>query len=156
MHAKLSVVAIVVAAIVTGVAAAGHTATPQRIVITSVHGNSGIFTLTPLTSGPVTRDSGTATACCWTSRHVRRDGQSMDIDNPLRTFQGKHGTFTWRASIEWVDLDSNYSIGTGTWRIVRGTGAYAHLEGHGRIGIVTGPNDQGLADRADGLVDLGR
>jgi hypothetical protein len=141
---------IVAAAAVTEVAAAGHTAAQQRVAITSPHGNSALFVLTPLTTGPIARDSGTATACCWTRRFIQRDGQAIEINNPLRTFTGKHGTFTWRAQIGWVDLDNGYSIGTGRWTIVRGTGAYAHLEGHGRIAII-----EGVADRAEGLVDLG-
>jgi hypothetical protein len=146
----------VVSAMSAAVATAGPTAAQQRVAITSPHGNSALFVLTPLAPGPLVRDSGTATACCWTRRFVQRDGQSIEIDNPLRTFEGKHGTFTWRARIEWVDLHSGYSIGTGTWKIVRGTGAYAHLEGHGRIGVVTGANEQGMADRAEGFVALGR
>ncbi|HZP15752.1 MAG TPA: hypothetical protein VFA96_08015 [Nocardioides sp.] len=160
MHRKLKLSAaatlLVVAAMVAAGATAGRTAAPQRVAITSPHGNSAAFVLAPLAPGSVLQDSGTATACCWTRRFIRRDGQSIEIDNPLRTFEGKRGTFTWRARIEWVDLDSGYSIGTGTWKIVRGTGAYAHLEGHGRIGIVTTANDQGVANRAEGVVDLGR
>jgi hypothetical protein len=98
---------------VAAVATAGRTAAPQRVAITSPPGNSAVFVLKPLTSGSVVRDSGTATACCWTRRFIQRDGQSIEIDNPLRTFEGKHGTFTWRAQIAWIDLDSGYSIGTG-------------------------------------------
>ena len=156
MHRRLSAVAAlsVAAALLTGIATAGRAAAPQRIAITSPHGNSELFVLTPLTSGPVVRDAGTATACCWSRRFTQRDGQAIEIDNPLRTFEGKRGTFTWRAQIAWVDLDRGYSIGTGTWKIVRGTGAYAHLEGHGRIAIITGANEQGVADRAEGLVHL--
>jgi len=39
--------------------------------------------------------------------------------------------------------------------LVRGTGAYAHLEGHGRIATIQDANDQAVADRAEGLLDLG-
>jgi len=155
MHRTLSamVALSVVAALLTGVATAGGGTASQRIAITSPHGNSALFVLTPLTSGPVVRDAGTATACCWSRQLAQRDGQAIEINNPLRTFEGKRGTFTWRAEIAWVDLERGYSIGTGTWKIVRGTGAYAHLEGHGRIAIITGANEQGVADRAEGLVD---
>jgi len=146
----------VAAAIGTGIATAGHAAAAERVAITSPHGNSGLFILTPLAHGPIARDAGTATACCWTQRFIRRDGQSIEINNPLRTFTGRHGTFTWLAQIGWVDLDSGYSIGTGTWKIVRGTGTYAHLEGHGRIAIITATNGQGVANRAEGLLDLRR
>jgi hypothetical protein len=156
MHRKLwgAAALIVAAAVVTGVATAGQAAAQQRIAITSPSGNSAAFVLKPLTSGPVLRDSGTATACCWSRRFIQRDGQSIEIDNPLRTFAGKRGTFVWRARIEWVNAGSGYSVGTGTWKIVRGTGAYTHLEGHGRVAVITAANDQGVADRAEGLVDL--
>ena len=156
MHTKLSAAAtlFVVAAMVTGAATAGRTAAPQRVAITSPSGNSSAFVLTPLTSGDVVRDSGTATACCWTRRYIQRDGQSIEIDNPLRTFVGKRGTFAWRARIEWVDPGNGYYVGTGTWKIVRGTGAYRHLEGHGRLAVVTGTADQDLTTRAEGLADL--
>jgi hypothetical protein len=152
MHTRLAVAAAALAlaaAITTGIASAGHAASAERVAIISPHGNSGLFVLTPLTPGPIVRDAGTATACCWTQRFIRRDGQSIEINNPLRTFTGKHGTFTMRAQIGWVDLDGGYSIGTGTWKIVRATGAYAHLEGHGRIAIITA-----VAERAEGLLDL--
>jgi hypothetical protein len=158
MHTKLSVAAalLAAAAIVTGVASADHAANHrQRILISYPDGNSGSFVLTPLTSGPITRDSGTATACCWTSRFVRRDGQASEIDKPLRTFVSKRGTFVWRARIAWVNSGSGYSIGTGTWKIVRGTGAYAQLEGKGRVALITGANDQDVAGRAEGLLRLG-
>jgi hypothetical protein len=157
MHAKLSATAaalVVAGAVATGGATAGHTATAERVAITSPHGNSAVFVLTPLTPGPIERDAGTATSCCWTRRFIQPDGQAVEINNPLRTFTGKNGTFTWRAQIGWVDLDSGFSIGTGTWKIVRGSGAYAHLQGHGRLAIISGPTDQGVANRAEGLVDL--
>lgn len=157
MHTKLSVAGaafFVAAAVVTGVATAGHAAVQQRIAITSPSGNSGAFVLTPLTSGPIRRDSGTATACCWTRQFIQRDGQAIEIDNPLRTFEGKRGTFVWRARIAWVNPGNGYSVGNGTWKIVHGTGAYAHLEGHGRVALITDATDQGVANRAEGLVDL--
>ena len=158
MHTKLSratAAFFVAASVATGVAAAGHATAHQRIAITSPNGNTDVFVLTPVRSGPLTRDSGTATACCWTREFIQRDGESIEIDNPLRTFVGKRGTFTWRARIAFVDVDGHYSVATGTWRIVRGTGAYAHLEGHGRLALINDANDHGVADRADGLVDLG-
>jgi hypothetical protein len=156
MHAKTwaATALVVAAAVVTGVATAGHAAVQQRIAVVSPRGNAGVFVLTPLTSGPITRDSGTATACCWTRRFIHRDGQAIEIDNPLRTFEGKRGTFVWRARIAWVNPGNGYYVGTGTWKIVHGTGAYAHLEGHGRVALITDANDQGVADRAEGLVDL--
>jgi hypothetical protein len=159
MHTKLSAAGAlaVAAAVATGAAMGGHAAAQQRIAITSPGSiDSGVFVLAPLTSGPIRRDSGTRTWCCWTRRFSQRDGQAIEIDNPvLETFKGKHGTFSWRAQVVWIDLEKGYSMGTGTWKILRGTGAYAHLEGHGRMAFVNA-NHQAVADRAEGLVDLGR
>jgi hypothetical protein len=156
MYTRLSAVAALIVAaafVATGMASAGRTAAHQRIAIVNPRGNSDAFALIPLTSGQIKRDSGTATACCWTGRLRQRDGQSIEIDNPLRTFESKRGTFAWRAHITWVDPGSGYQVGTGTWKIVHGTGAYAHLEGHGRIVLVSDANGQG-AGRAEGLMDL--
>jgi hypothetical protein len=134
---------------------AGPTSAQQRIAITSPNGNSNAFVLTPLTPGPIVRDSGTASNCCITPRFIHRDGQSIEIDNPTKSFIGRRGTFVWRAQIEWVNLDHGYSVGTGTWKIVLGTGAYKHLEGHGRLAVIMG-NQREVGPDAQGLVHLAR
>jgi hypothetical protein len=158
MHTKLSAAAaaFVAAAIVAGAAIAGQTSAQQRIAITSPNGNSNAFVLTPLTPGPIVRDSGTASYCCITPRFVHRDGQSIEIDNPTKSFLGKRGTFVWLAQIDWVNLDHGWSVGTGTWKIVLGTGAYKHLEGHGRLAVIGGPGGQVEGPDAEGLVHLAR
>jgi hypothetical protein len=157
MHIKFSAAAaaFVAAAIVAGSATADQTSAQQRIAITSPNGNANLFVLTPLTPGPIVRDSGTATWCCMTQRFIQRDGQSIEIDNPLKTFNGKHGTFVWRAQIDWVQLDNGDSVGTGTWKIVGGTGAYNHLEGHGRVAVIDG-GSQSAGPDAEGLVHRAR
>jgi hypothetical protein len=66
-----------------------------------------------------------------------RDGQSIEIDDPLKTYYGKRGTFALRIVVEWVDAGNGYSIGSGTWKIVKGTRAYAHLTGNGRLAVVS-------------------
>jgi hypothetical protein len=134
---------------------AGPTSAQQRIAITSPNGNANVFVLTPLTSGPIVRDSGTASYCCITPRFVQRDGQSIEIDNPTKSFVGRRGTFVWRAQIDWVKLNNGWSVGTGTWKIVLGTGAYKHLEGHGRLAVIMGNQSQ-VGPDAEGLVHLAR
>ena len=159
MHTKLTALAALaaVAVVLSGVATAGPAAAKQRIAITTAKGNGHSFVLTPLTSGPVARDSGTASACCWTERFVTRDGQSIEINNPLKTYVGKQGTFTMRLVINWINAGNGYTIGTGTWTIVNGTGAYKHLEGKGRI-AVSWPDalPSWQSSRAEGLVNLNR
>jgi hypothetical protein len=156
MIARLAIAAcIIAAATLTAVATASPAGSKQRIVITTAEGNGYAFVLTPLSAGPLARDSGTAAACCWTERFIKRGGQSIEIDNPLKTYVGKHGTFTTRLVIEWVDAGHGQIIGTGTWTIVRGTGAYEHVKGNGRLAVLW---PKALASwetsRAEGLVAL--
>lgn len=129
MNRKLATgVAIVVAAGAAMPAAAG---VKQRVAIT-VKGTDHTFVLTPLTRGALKSDSGTESGCCWTQRFVTRGGQRIEINDPLVTLAGKHGTLELRYRIEWLDAGNYFSVGIGTWRVVGGTGAYAHLTGSGR------------------------
>ena len=158
MHKKVIAAAaiVLVAGAVVGFASAGSAGKQQRISI-AIQPSSSRFVLEPLTSGPVLRDSGTDNACCWTRRFYTRDGQSIEIDNPTVVFTGKRGTFTWHERITFINSDNDYTIGNGVWTIVKGTGAYAHLEGHGREALVLkNVEDRGLASQAQGLVELGR
>jgi len=133
MRTKLTVVAVLVATAVTlaAVAAAGPVAAKQRIAIRLV-GARDSFVLTPLTSGAVKPDTGAATFCCWSSRHIMRDGQEIEVNDPQMTLTGKQGTLVARNRIEWVDLPNGWAVMTGTWKVIRATGDYAGLSGGGR------------------------
>jgi len=156
MHKKLIATAALVAAAVVAGVASGGAATQQQIAFVYANGNPGKMTLTPLTSGPVARDSGSTSWCCWTQKFVRRDGESVEIDNPLATFVGKRGSLTWRERITWVNSGNGYFITTGTWKVAGGTGAYKHLAGRGHLAFVSGAGDKVLTFRAVGLVDQAR
>ena len=153
MYKKLiAAAAIVVAATaLAGLATASGAATRQEVAFSYANNNPSM-TLTPLTSGSILADHGSASWCCWTQKTVQQDGEQLDVNNPLATFVGKRGSLTWRERITWVDLTNGYSIATGTWQIVHGTGAYAHLIGHGHLALVTGTGDKTLTYRAVGLV----
>jgi hypothetical protein len=139
MNTKLATLAILAvgAVALTSMATAGpaRQAKLQRVVITAKSGDVAEFVLQPAKPGVVKADTGTRNACCWTQRYLTRDGQKIEIDNPLVTFAGKHGTFTYRAQISWLDAGNGSTIGTGTWKLVDGTGAYAHFKGHGRLAV---------------------
>jgi len=128
---------ILVAAAVTAAADAGPTATKQRVAI--VH-NGSSFVVTPLTAGAVERDTGIASFCCWSDRHVMRDGQAVEINDPEMTLTGKLGTLVARNRIGWVDVSNGWSLFTGTWKVVRGTGQYAGLVGGGRGAGIQSPS----------------
>jgi hypothetical protein len=66
-----------------------------------------------------------------------REGQSVAIYDPIvETLKGKRGTLVIRSRIEYVDAGTGYHVGTGTWKVVRGTGRYARITGGGRRGDV--------------------
>lgn len=132
MHRKLTAIAALAATAATlaAVASAGPVAAKERVSI-QVRGGAS-FVLSRLGPGSVERDAGTATFCCWGLRQVVRDGQSIDINDPQMTLTGKHGTIVARNRIEWVDLPDGVAVFTGTWKVVRATGAYAGLAGGGR------------------------
>ena len=66
-----------------------------------------------------------------------RGGDRVAIYDPIvETFKGKRGSLVIRSRIEYVDAGNRYHVGTGTWKVVRGTGQYARINGGGRRGDV--------------------
>jgi len=133
MRSKLFAWAVLGAAAVTltAGAAAEPVAAKQRIAITG-KGDGHTFVLTPLTSGELRRDAGTFSDCCWSERVVVRDGQKVEINDPIATYVGRRGMFVVRYRVGWVNAGNGYIVGTGTWRIIRGTGVYEGTAGGGR------------------------
>lgn len=134
-------VALIAAVTATSVAAASPIAAKQRVAIVSygveANPNAARFLLTPLQAGVLRRDSGTGSAVLSNEHVVMREGQRVAIyDSVVETFKGKRGTLVIRSRIEWVEAGSGYHIGTGTWKVVRGTGQYAGAAGGGRRGDV--------------------
>lgn len=156
MYKKLTATAAiaVAATALAGLATASGAATQQGIAFSYANG-SAKMTLTPLTPGSILADRGSTSWCCWTQKTVQQDGEQLAVNNPLATFVGKRGSLTWREQITWVDLTNGYSVATGTWRIVRGSGAYQHLAGHGHVAFISNASNKVLSYRAVGLVDQG-
>jgi len=135
----VTVVALAAAVTLTSVAAAGPDAAKQRVVITSQASQTtpiSPFVLTPLQAGPLKRDSGTQTAGSSSGRTVMREGQRVEIYDSVATLKGKVGSLVIRYRTEYVDGGGGYHVGTGTWKVVRGTGQYAQITGSGRSGTV--------------------
>jgi len=131
-------VALAAAVTLASAAAAGPDAAKQRAAITSTILPNGATVLTPLQDGALEPDSGTMSGN-WESvpsHLVMREGQKVDVfDHPVVwTLKGKRGSLTIRERSEWVDVGNGYSVGIGTWKVVRGTGQYAQIAGGGRSG----------------------
>lgn len=144
MNARHAVLVAVAATVtLTSVAAAGRDAGKQRVAImTKGAANASrpaVFVLTPLQVGALRRDSGTTRVegSLPPERVVMRDGQRVAIYDPIvETLTGKRGRLVIRSRIEYVNAANGYHVGTGTWKVVRGTGQYARITGGGRRGDV--------------------
>jgi hypothetical protein len=133
-------------AVVAAVAAAAPASGKQRVQIESKGSNGDSFesfVLTPMSTGATQPDKGKIAYCCWTTRHVVSAGETLDVNDPHATLTGANGTLRLRNRITWVDLPQGWSIFTGTWKVVGGTGAYAGLTGHGRVVGATPPSGSG-------------
>lgn len=158
MNVRQAVLVALATVTLTSAAAAGPDAERQRVAIVTsgveASPNAARFVLTPLQSGRLKRDSGTGSAALTDERLVMREGQRVAIyDSVVETFRGKRGTLVIRSRIEYVAAGSGYHVGTGTWKVVRGTGQYAQLAGGGRRGDVyleSGP----WSGRNEGFVAL--
>ena len=150
-------IALAAAVTVASVATASPEAAKQRVQITTSGpaNNSGQkFVLAPLSAGPLESDSGTSTSVVANQRTVTRDGQAAQIVTWVTTQKGKHGSFVVRARIEHIDAGNGFHIGPGTWKFVRGTGAYAGLTGGGRVANAWSDISQRLSERWDGFLTL--
>jgi hypothetical protein len=162
MRVLLNAVLVAIAAEVslTSVAAAGPDAARQQVQITARGvanpASSAKWVLTPLSPGGLEPDSGTdASSVIASQRVVTRDGQRAEIVTWVGTSKGKRGSFVIRARIEHIDAGNGFHIGTGTWRFVRGTGAYAGVTGGGRVANAwIDFGSRALSERLDGFLTL--
>jgi hypothetical protein len=96
-------------AMTISVSAASGGSGVQQLTITAKYGVEA-FVLMPQTHGSVSRDSGSVAWCCWSRRFVTRDGQKAEINDPIATLTGKHGTLVIRFRIEWLDAGRGYTV----------------------------------------------
>jgi hypothetical protein len=80
-------------------------------------------------------------------RHAGESHSPTDWKRRVRG-QGDRGTPELGIRIEWVGAGNGYRVGTGTWKVVRGTGEYAELAGGGRRGDMWLDRGRGALERA--------
>jgi hypothetical protein len=137
--------AVVLAVTLTSAAAGGPDAARQRVALTTqAKTTTSVSTavLAPLQSGALALDSGNLIAPIPGERRILRDGQEVSVYDGVATFKGKKGTIVIRYHDEYADAGNGYHPGTGTWKVVRGTGRYTRVTGGGRsanVWLESGP-----------------
>jgi hypothetical protein len=142
---SLCLAALAAAVTMTAVAAAGPEVAKQRVRISMKNpdSGSGTFVLTPLQTGRLKRDSGTASVVHTDpTTGVMRQGQQTYVYRGTYTLASRRGTLTIRERSEWVNVSNEKApgfdfipgVGIGTWKVVGGTGVYAKVTGGGRSG----------------------
>ncbi len=146
--------AILIAAVTLSPAAgAGTVGAKQRVAIT-IRPSVLTFALTPMTQGAIERDSGRVSWQRETERVLMRNGQRVRLWIGTGTFVGKRGEILIRFRIDWLDAGKGHESGSGTWKVIRGVGAYANLTGAGRSAHVWLPRGP-AASRAEGFMRSG-
>ena len=146
--------AILTAAVaLSSAAGAGTVGAKQRVAIT-IRPPVLAFVLTPMTQGEIERDSGSVSWQRESERVLMRDGQRVLLWVGIGTFISKRGEIVTRFRIDWLDAGNGHDAGSGTWKVIRGTGAYANLTGAGRSAHVWLPRGP-AASRAEGFMRSG-
>lgn len=102
---------------------------------------------------------GTFAACCAVNDHGRAEANILSFKpttgdeatfRATNTYSGAHGTFKIRLTGVTGPLSSQLHIARAHWSVISGTGAYASLEGDGRLTAVTDDTNGSLAGIASG------
>ena len=157
-HALLAV-AIGTTLVLGGTALAGSGATAarkQRIAIDWVTGkndknDTGTFTLSPLTPGPLEADEGTVAYGGFGGGSTLRNGMKVWSEVTGRSLEGRQGTFGLEVRLDENEMQNGVKLQVGTWKIGGGTGAYSGVSGGGRYVSVRMPNGRQLV-RQEGWI----
>lgn len=141
---------------IASVASGGPSATKQRIAIDGrlvLAANKGTWTLIPLTSGPLKKDSGTINGGGVLKPPViSKNGQRVIVVIGKDVHTGKSGTFVVTQRVETVDAGHGWSAGHGTFTFKSGTGAYAGVTGGGAFIAASSPPGNVLYSRQEGYI----
>jgi hypothetical protein len=142
VHALLGV-ALATALVAGGTALAGSGGTAvrkQRIAINWVTKNdTGTFTLSPLTPGPVEADKGTVAIGGFGGGTTLRNGMKVWSEGTARNLKGRQGTFGIWVQLDENEMQNGVKVQVGTWKIGEGTAAYSGVSGGGRYVAVRMP-----------------
>jgi len=128
----------------TALAGSGGTAVrKQRIAIDMVimsNKDTGTFTLSPLTPGPLDADKGTVAIGGFGGGDRLLDGMKVWSEGTARNLKGRQGTFGIWVQLDENEMQNGVKVQVGTWQIGEGTAAYSRVSGGGRYVSVRMPN----------------
>ena len=156
VHALLAV-AFAATLVAGGTALAGsgsNAVRKQRIAIDMVinTGNdTGTFTLSPLTPGSLEADKGTVAIPGVGFGTALRNGMKVMNFAMGQNLKGRHGAFGLPVRFDENEMQNGVDVQVGTWKIVKGTGAYSGVSGGGRYVAVQLSNGRRLV-RQEGWV----
>jgi hypothetical protein len=155
VHA-LAAVALGTALVAGATALAGSSASAvrkQRIALDMVinRNDTGTFTLSPLTPGPLEADKGTVAIPGAGGGTTLRNGMTVMSVGMGQELKGRHGTFGLPVQFDQNEMQNGVYVSVGTWKIVKGTGAYSGVSGSGRYVSVRMPNGRQLV-RQEGWI----
>jgi hypothetical protein len=111
---------------------AGAPANGRQLVRITSKGGVGGFVLAPEESGTLERDSGYVSWGPESQRFITREGLPVEVNDVNAILVGTRGRLVVHLRLEWFDSGNKYFAASGTWELVRGTGAYSGHKGGGR------------------------
>ena len=154
----LAVLLACASAVLLSAASAGSKATKQCVsflVNFNPETETASWQLIPLSRGPLKRDSGSSTGTGTIGALSRLNGQRVTPIAGSDTMTGKLGTFVVSQKIVSTDVGDRYSADIGTWKFVRGTGAYKSVTGGGRFAGVGLPSGNTVLINEEGCLRIG-
>ena len=139
------------------VASAGSRATKQCVSLLAnfnVQTGAASWDLVPLSPGPLKRDSGSSSGDGQIGAPTLRNGQRVTPITGSDNMTSKRGTFVISQKIVITEVGNDYHSGIGTWRFMRGTGAYKGITGGGRYADVGLPGGTVLVNQ-EGCLRIG-
>jgi hypothetical protein len=145
------------AAFLAGGAAGEPAATKQRIAIEVrfvLATGKGTWSLTPLSRGPLKKDSGTLVGTGVPEKpFINALGQKVTVINGSDSHTGAKGTFKLVQHVEGVQAARGWLADIGTWTFKNGTGVYKGVTGRGGFTAV-GPPGAVLYAREEGYLTV--
>jgi hypothetical protein len=145
------------AASLLSVASAASKATKQQVSILAdfnTQTGGATWELIPLSPGPLKRDKGSSQGGGEVKAQTLLNGQRVTPIIGSDSLTGKRGTLVISQKIVITQVGQRFHSGIGTWRVVRGTGAYKGITGGGRYADVGLPGGTVLVNQ-EGYLTIG-